>query len=426
MPDWAEPVVRYILEVGLPATLRVSAIAVVGATVIGIVLGTRPHDRSPPSRDPDPGLRRGLPRSADPRDGLHGLLRPPSINPELEFGPLTATAIALILWGSAQVAEATRGAVQSIPREQHEAAAALGFGWVGRHRSVILPQALRRLLPPLVSLLVNIIQNSTLAAVIGGIELLQAGKAQTERLTFYPPAGIGEIHAFEIFAFVALLFFLISFPLTRLAAYLEKAPRLRATTVGGLRGQRESASCCSTTRSEAAAPLDASSWCVGRRMPGRHAHEVARRPLRRCTSAGRPTRHEVPAGGSTHALTVRTAGLCPHPSGGGLRRRVQPGDGDAHRVGRSALRDVRAAARERDRHGRIVRDARPSHRQRRAPGLRAHGKHGSVWSHPVRERLSLQRGLTHGDTSRGWMMTDRLPVCGAAQTHALGWARLGT
>ena len=87
---------------------------------------------------------------------------------------------------------------------------------------MILPQALRRLLPPLVNLLVNIIQNSTLAAVIGGIELLQAGKSQSERLTFYPPAGIGEIHAFEIFAFIALVFFLISFPLTRLAAYLEK------------------------------------------------------------------------------------------------------------------------------------------------------------------------------------------------------------
>ena len=40
MPDWAEPVVRYILEVGLPATLRVSAISVVGASVVGIVLGT--------------------------------------------------------------------------------------------------------------------------------------------------------------------------------------------------------------------------------------------------------------------------------------------------------------------------------------------------------------------------------------------------
>ncbi|MGA8486482.1 MAG: amino acid ABC transporter permease [Gaiella sp.] len=222
MPDWAEPVIRYILQVGLPATLRVSAISVVGATVVGIVLGTLLTLDAAVARILTRGyveIFRGLPILVTVFMVYFGL---PTINPELEFGPLTATAIALILWGSAQVAEATRGAVQSIPREQHEAAAALGFGWVGRHRSVILPQALRRLLPPLVSLLVNIIQNSTLAAVIGGIELLQAGKAQTERLTFYPPAGIGEIHAFEIFAFVALLFFVISFPLTRLAAYLEK------------------------------------------------------------------------------------------------------------------------------------------------------------------------------------------------------------
>jgi len=222
MPDWAEPVARYILEVGLPATLRVSAIAVVGSAVIGIVLGTLLTIEFVLLRA---AIRfylevfRGLPILVTVFMVYFGL---PSINPTLEFNALTATSIALILWGSAQVAEATRGAVQSIPREQHEAASALGFDWIGRHRSVILPQAFRRLLPPFVSLLVNIIQNSTLAAVIGGVELLQAAKSQTERLTFFPPAGIGEIHAFEIFAFVALLFFLISFPLTRLAAYLEK------------------------------------------------------------------------------------------------------------------------------------------------------------------------------------------------------------
>ena len=222
MPDWAEPVVRYILEVGLPATLRVSAISVVGATVVGIVLGTLLTLDAALARILTRGyveVFRGLPILVTVFMVYFGL---PSINPELEFSPLTATAIALILWGSAQVAEATRGAVQSIPREQHEAAAALGFGWVGRHRSVILPQALRRLLPPLVSLLVNIIQNSTLAAVIGGIELLQASRSQVERLTFFPPAGIGEIHAVEIFGAVMVLFFLISFPLTRLAAYLER------------------------------------------------------------------------------------------------------------------------------------------------------------------------------------------------------------
>jgi polar amino acid transport system permease protein len=222
MSDWAWPVARYILEEGLPATLLVSAVAVVCSTLIGVVLGTLLTIRFPPLRlviRAYVEVFRGLPILVTVFIVYFGL---PSIWPALEFGALTATSIALTLWGSAQVAEATRGAVGSIPREQHEAASALGFSWVGRHEFVILPQAFRRLLPPLVSLLVNIIQNSTLAAVIGGIELLQAGKSQSERLTFFPPAGIGEIHAFEIFAFVALIFFLISFPLTRLAAYLER------------------------------------------------------------------------------------------------------------------------------------------------------------------------------------------------------------
>jgi len=222
MSDWAWPVARYILEEGLPATLIVSGVAVVGSTLIGVVLGTLLTIRCFPVRALIRAyveVFRGLPILVTVFVVYFGL---PSIWQTLEFGALTATAVALTLWGSAQVAEATRGAVGSIPKEQHEAAAALGFGWVGRHEFVILPQAFRRLLPPLVSLLVNIIQNSTLAAVIGGIELLQAAKSQSERLTFFPPAGIGEIHAFEIFAFVALIFFLISFPLTRLAAYLER------------------------------------------------------------------------------------------------------------------------------------------------------------------------------------------------------------
>ena len=146
----------------------------------------------------------------------------PAVSLSLRFDALTAGAIALILWGSAQVAETTRGAIQSIPREQHEAASALGFGWVGRHAFVIMPQALRRLLPPLVGLLVNIIQNTTIVQVIGASELLETAKRQVERLTAPPPAGVGEIHSFEIYGAVMVIFFCISFPLTRLSAYLEK------------------------------------------------------------------------------------------------------------------------------------------------------------------------------------------------------------
>ena len=220
--DWAEPVWRYILEEGLPGTLKVSAAAVLGSALIGVVLGTLMTIKLLPLRAV---IRlyievfRGLPILVTVFIVYFGL---PSASPGLEFGPLVAASIALILWGSAQVAEATRGAVQSIPHEQHEAASALGFGWVGRHGFVILPQALRRLLPPFVSLMVNIIQNSTLAQVIGGLEILEAAERQNERITAIPPIGLGEIHAFEIFGGVLVLFFLISFPLTRLAARLEK------------------------------------------------------------------------------------------------------------------------------------------------------------------------------------------------------------
>jgi polar amino acid transport system permease protein len=222
MPDWAGPVAHYILHEGLKGTLHVAAIAVVGSTLIGILLGTLLTIPWRPSRLVIRAyieVFRGLPILVTVFIVFFGL---PEVSPALEFGPLNAAAIALTLWGSAQIAEATRGAVQSIPREQHEAAAALGFNWAERHAFVILPQALRRLLPPMVSLDVNIIQNSTLAGVIGGLEILQAGQRQSERITAVPPIGLGEIHAFEIFAGVAVLFFVISFPLTRLAAYLEK------------------------------------------------------------------------------------------------------------------------------------------------------------------------------------------------------------
>ena len=222
MPDWVEPVVRYILEDGLPGTLRVAAIALTGSVLIGVVFGTLITIRFLPLRAVIRSyieVFRGLPILVTVFIVYFGL---GEVNPRLEFDPLTAAAIALTLWGSAQLAEATRGAVQSIPREQHEAASALGFGWVGRHVNVVLPQALRRLLPPAVGLLANIIQNTTLAQVIGGLETLEAGERSVERLTAVPPIGLGEIHAFEIYGFVMVIFFLLSFPLTRLAAYLEK------------------------------------------------------------------------------------------------------------------------------------------------------------------------------------------------------------
>jgi polar amino acid transport system permease protein len=216
-PDWIGPVARYMLEVGLRNTLKLSAIALVGSTVIGITLGTLLTIRFLPTRAVIRlyvEIWRGLPILVTVFIVYFAL---PAVSSALRFDAITAGAIALILWGSAQVAETTRGAVQSIPREQHEAASALGFGWVGRHAFVIMPQALRRLLPPLVGLLVNIIQNTTIVQIIGAPELLESAERQVERLTFE-----GQQHAIEIYGAVMVIFFCISFPLTRLSAYLER------------------------------------------------------------------------------------------------------------------------------------------------------------------------------------------------------------
>jgi polar amino acid transport system permease protein len=220
VPDWVEPVVRYMATEGLKGTATIASESVVASLVIGIVFGTLLTIDFWPLRALIRlyiEIWRGLPLIVTIFLMFFVL---PSAG--IRFSAIQAAAVGLSLWGSAQVAEATRGAVQSIPREQHEAAAALGFRWLGRHVFVIVPQALRRLMPPMVSLLVGVIQNSTLAGLIGAVELLFAAKIQYERIAGPPPAGLAQQHAIEIFGGLLVVFFLISFPLTRLAAYLER------------------------------------------------------------------------------------------------------------------------------------------------------------------------------------------------------------
>ena len=235
LPAWAEPVAEYILQTGLKYTAIIAAVSVVLSVVIGVLLGTLLTIRFRPLQA---AIRlyieiwRGLPIIVTIFLLYFAL---PTLADELRLGflrdvadPLRASIVGLALWGSAQIAEATRGAVQSIPKEQHEASAALGFGWVGRHVNVILPQALRRLLPPLVSLSVNVIQNSTLAAIIGVPEVLETAQRSTNRLAVatVDPVTLaiegGDSHALEIYLGIFVLFFVISFPLTRLAAFLER------------------------------------------------------------------------------------------------------------------------------------------------------------------------------------------------------------
>ncbi|WP_246663475.1 amino acid ABC transporter permease [Phyllobacterium endophyticum] len=96
----------------------------------------------------------------------------------LGFSPeaLIRAQIGLTLFVAAYLAEVVRAGLQSVPHGQLEAASALGFGYWRTIRLIILPQALRAVIPALVNLAIGIVLNSTLVAVIGIFDLLNAAK----------------------------------------------------------------------------------------------------------------------------------------------------------------------------------------------------------------------------------------------------------
>jgi polar amino acid transport system permease protein len=129
MPDWVQPVAEYMATEGLTTTLQIAVSSVLASAVVGVLLGTLLTIDWLPSRAV---IRfyievwRGLPIIVTIFVIFFVL---PAF--DVRFAAWEAGAIGLSLWGSAQIAEATRGAVESIPREQHEAASALGFGGSG-------------------------------------------------------------------------------------------------------------------------------------------------------------------------------------------------------------------------------------------------------------------------------------------------------
>lgn len=126
--------------------------------------------------------------------------------------PWVAAGVAFSIYASAFLAEIWRGCVQAVPRTQWEASAALGLGFGQQLRYVIVPQAFRISIPPTVGFLVQLVKNTSLASVIGFVELTREGQITTGA-TFRP---------FTIYGIVAILYFLICFPLSQWSQYLER------------------------------------------------------------------------------------------------------------------------------------------------------------------------------------------------------------
>jgi general L-amino acid transport system permease protein len=132
---------------------------------------------------------------------------------------LLRAQIALILFAAAYLAEVVRGGLQAIPREQYEAADALGLTYWQRTRAVVLPQALRIAIPPLVSTFIGFFKNTSLVVVIGLFDFLS-----TVKTSLNEPAWTG--FGVEAYFFAALVYFAFCWPMSLYSRRLELgAPR---------------------------------------------------------------------------------------------------------------------------------------------------------------------------------------------------------
>jgi polar amino acid transport system permease protein len=130
----------------------------------------------------------------------------------LEINPWIAAGVALVLNSAAFLGEIWRGCIEAIPRGQWEAAEALNLHYGARMRDVVLPQAFKIALPPTVGYVVQIIKGTSLAAIIGFTEITRAGQI-INNATFQP---------LHVFTTVAALYFVICWPLSLLAARMER------------------------------------------------------------------------------------------------------------------------------------------------------------------------------------------------------------
>jgi polar amino acid transport system permease protein len=128
-----------------------------------------------------------------------------------------SSIIVFSLWGTAEMSDLVRGAVTSVPAIQYESAMALGLSQPQVFRFVILPQALRRLIPQSINLITRMIKTTSLVLMIGVVEILKVGQQIIEANRKSSPNA-----AFGVYLTIFLLYFLLCWPISLAAKRLEK------------------------------------------------------------------------------------------------------------------------------------------------------------------------------------------------------------
>ena len=135
----------------------------------------------------------------------------------IHISGFNAAIIVFTLWGTAEMGDLVRGAISSIPKHQYEAAASIGLTRLQTMGYVVLPQALRRLIPQAMNLVTRMIKTTSLIALIGVVEVIKTGQQIVEavRLEFASAA-------LWIYLVILILYFLVCYPLSKWAGHLEE------------------------------------------------------------------------------------------------------------------------------------------------------------------------------------------------------------
>lgn len=194
---------------GLLMTLYVSAIVVAASVVVGVLFGVLlaygPWWARWPLRAYSDILR-GTPLLVVIFT-IYYLLPFAGLN----LQPLPAVLLALVMFKTAHVSEIARGAIQSIPRGQTDAGKAIGLTFFQRLAYVILPQSVRRFLPPWVNSVTDAVKGSSLVSLVGIVDLMLASQQVIGR-TYEP---------LPIYLLAAAIYFVINYSLSTLSRRLE-------------------------------------------------------------------------------------------------------------------------------------------------------------------------------------------------------------
>ena len=135
----------------------------------------------------------------------------------LNFSGEAASIIVFTAWGAAELGDLVRVSLESIDRSQYDSAFALGLTSRQTFTRVVLPQAVRRLLPPTVNLITRIIKTTSLCMLIGVVEVVRVGQQIIDYNRFEYPMS-----ALWTYAVLALLYFALCWPLSVLSRWLER------------------------------------------------------------------------------------------------------------------------------------------------------------------------------------------------------------